>query len=67
MYCGGAMRRGSAPFHLDRDDVHIILDDVPAWICSQCGQPLFDEKQVAEIQKLVEFVDQRAEKLHRTA
>ncbi len=67
MYCAGEMQRGSAPFHLDRDDVHIILDDVPVWICSQCGEPMFEEEQVTEIQKLVQFVDERAEKLHRSA
>lgn len=65
--CGGEMHQGSAPFHLDREDVHIILDDVPAWVCSQCGQPMFEEEQVSEIQKLIEFVDERAEKLHSTA
>ncbi len=67
MSCGGEMLRGSAPFHVDRDDTHIILDDVPAWICSQCGQPMFEEEQVSEIQKLIKFVDERAQKLHRSA
>lgn len=67
MYCGGEMHRGTAPFHLDRDDVHIILDHVPAWICSHGGERMFEEAQVSEIQKLIDFVDKRSEKLHRSA
>ena len=34
MYCQGEMVHGSAPFHIDRKDVHISLDKVLAWVCT---------------------------------
>ncbi len=34
MYCQAEMMRGRAPFHIDRKDVHIGLDKVPAWVCT---------------------------------
>ena len=67
MHCGGEMTRGTAPYHLDRHHVHIILDEVPAWVCSQCGEVFFEETEVAEIQTLIRMVDTQAEKLQHTA
>ena len=57
MYCQGAMTKGTAPFHIDRRGVHITLDAVPAWVCSQCGEPYFEEQEVNVIQDLIESVD----------
>jgi len=39
--------------------VILIIDDVPAWVCEQCGEPLFDEKTVDAIQELLQGVDTR--------
>ncbi len=36
--------------------------DVPAWVCEQCGEPLFDEKTVDAIQEVLQGVDARLEK-----
>ena len=30
MYCQGEMVRTTAPYHIDRNDVHVILDHVQA-------------------------------------
>lgn len=63
MYCQGEMERGCAPFHIDRKDVHISLDKVAAWVCSQCGEAYFDESAVDAIQKIIGTVDDEAKKL----
>ena len=67
MYCQGEMARGSAPFHIDRKDVHISLDKVPAWVCAQCGEAYFDEAEVDAMQKIMRAVDEQAGKLAHTA
>ena len=67
MYCDGDMVRKTAPYHVDRNDVHVILDHVPAWVCTQCGEILFEEREVAEIQKLTRVVDEQATKLSHSA
>lgn len=50
------MTRGKAPFHIDRCGVHITLDDVPAWVCKQCGEPYFEAQKVDLIQDLIDCV-----------
>lgn len=46
IHCQGTPKRGKAPIHIDRDDCHITIDSVPAWVCEQCGEPLFEEREV---------------------
>ena len=57
------MQRSTAPLHVDRKGCHVLLDAVPAWVCSQCGEPYFEETEVDAIQELVATVEQRAEAL----
>lgn len=63
MYCQGRMERGTAPFHIDRKDYHLLFDRVPAWVCSQCGEVYFEETEVDSIQAAVRAVDEQVEKL----
>ncbi|TVR05947.1 MAG: type II toxin-antitoxin system MqsA family antitoxin [Spirochaetaceae bacterium] len=63
MYCNGPLERSRVPYHIDREHVHVIIDEVPAWVCTQCGEAMFDEEAVDEIQQLVTAVDQRTERL----
>ena len=67
MYCQGEIARGSAPFHIDRKDVHISLDKVPAWVCPQCGEAYFEETEVNAMQEIIRAVDEQARKLAHTA
>ena len=66
MHCQGEMARGNAPFHIDRCDVHISLDRVPAWVCLQCGEAYFEEGEVDAMQAIVQAVDEQSGKLART-
>jgi len=43
------------------------MDDVPAWMCEQCGETLFDEETVDTIQETLRQVDARLGKLAATA
>ena len=67
MYCNGALEKSKVPYHIDRANVHVIIDEVPAWVCTQCDEIMFDEHAVDEIQQLVIAVDQRAERLRSIA
>ena len=67
MHCQAEMERGNAAFHVDRKDYHLTLDAVPAWVCSQCGESYFDEKEVDAIQDLVAALEAKAEALVPTA
>jgi len=39
------------------------LDNVPAWICSQCGEAYFEEAEVIAVQELIAAIDQKSQSL----
>jgi len=41
----------------------MIIDDVPAWVCEQCGEPLFEERAVAAVQGILREMDFRVTNL----
>jgi YgiT-type zinc finger domain-containing protein len=57
------MERGAAPFHVDRNRYHLVLDRIAAWICSKCGEVYFEETEVDSIQSIIQTVDAEVEKL----
>lgn len=67
IYCQGQMNRSAAPFHLDRKGVHLSLDDLPAWVCNQCGEAYFEEAEVDSIQAILREVEKNVPRLVKTA
>ena len=63
LHCRGAMRRSTAPFHVDRHGYHLALDAVPAWVCGQCGEPFFEERELDAIQGAVRALDEQTRQL----
>ncbi|MBI3666252.1 MAG: YgiT-type zinc finger protein [Acidobacteria bacterium] len=63
VHCQGRMKRGTAPFHIDRKGYHLLFDAIPAWVCTQCGEVYFEGSEVESIQKVVRSLDKQAEKL----
>lgn len=63
IHCQGQMRKGVAPFHVDRNGYHLVLDRIAAWICTQCGEIYFEETEVDAIQSIIQTVDSKVGKL----
>ncbi len=59
-HCQGVMKRGTAPLHIDRNGCHLVIDRVPAWVCEQCGEAYFEEREVAAIQELIKSVEEKS-------
>ena len=57
------MRRSTAPFNIDRNGYHVVFDSVPAWICRQCGEPYFEEREVDVIRRAILVLDERTRTL----
>ena len=57
------MKRAAAPFHIDRKSYHLSLDSVSAWVCRQCGEPYFEEREVKTIQRLLLQLDRQTANL----
>jgi YgiT-type zinc finger domain-containing protein len=60
-YCKGTLVRQRVSYAARRRGYHLIIDDVPAWVCEQCGEPMFDEETVDAIQEVLRGVDTRLE------
>lgn len=60
IHCQGEMKRRTAPLHIDRKSCHVTLDAVTAWVCEQCGEACFEEKEVDAIQDLLKSAEQKA-------
>ena len=63
IHCPAAMRRSTAPFNIDRNGYHVVFDSVPAWICSQCGESYFEEREVDMLQGAIRVLDERTRTL----
>lgn len=63
LHCKGTMVRSHAPFSLDRKGYHISWDTVPAWVCTQCGEPYFEAREVELIQKAVSALERESSTL----
>ena len=65
IHCRGRMNRSSAPFHINRKGYHLAINEVPAWICCQCGEPYFEEREVDAIQGAIRALDELTRQLGR--
>ena len=63
LYCKGNLTHKEISYTASRQGYHLIIDDVPAWVCEQCGEPLFDEQTVDVIQDMLRAVELRLKKL----
>ncbi|MFB3891612.1 MAG: YgiT-type zinc finger protein [Phycisphaerae bacterium] len=66
VYCQGQMKRRPVSMHVDRGSCHLTLDDVPAWVCQQCGEPYFEGTEVDAFQDLLKTIEKKS-KLLRSA
>lgn len=65
--CQSELKRGAATFTGSRNGYVIVLQDIPAWVCIQCDEPLFDPDAASGIQDVLRAVDERVEKLRDVA
>lgn len=67
IHCQGKLKRGTAPYHIDRYGYHLQMDQVPAWVCAQCGEVYFQEDAVDRIQEVVRSLDLQTAKIAKSA
>ncbi len=62
-HCKGKMIKGKSPFSADRKGYHISWESIPAWVCTQCGEALFEENEVNYIQNALQQIDKETKAL----
>lgn len=66
-FCGGDMKKGKNTYTLNGTGYHLLIDDVPAWICSQCHEVYFEENAVDMIQHMIKNLDVHVNKVREAA
>ena len=54
-------------FTRHRRGYHLVIDQVPAYLCTQCGEPYFEEEGVKVIQEMLKVIDKKSEELQTVA
>ena len=67
VHCQGELKRGTATFSDSRHGYVLVLNDLPAWVCEQCGEPLYETETVDGIQAALRALDERVTKLRPAA
>lgn len=51
--CGGSMKQGKTTFTVDFGEGVVVVRDVPATICNQCGMEWIDDKAAEQVEEIV--------------
>jgi YgiT-type zinc finger domain-containing protein len=57
------MERGRTTYTFNKSGYHLVLDDIPAWICTQCGEPYFEGQEVDAIQDVLKGLEVHVSKM----
>ncbi|MCL4431065.1 MAG: type II toxin-antitoxin system MqsA family antitoxin [Epsilonproteobacteria bacterium] len=52
--CQGFVVDGSATFTVDLGEGIVVVRDIPAQVCSQCGEEWLDDSTAAKLENIVE-------------
>ena len=66
-FCGGEMKKGKTTYTLNRAGYHLLIDDVPAWICGQCNEVCFEENIVEKVQEITTQLNTLVNKVRQNA
>jgi hypothetical protein len=42
---------------------HLFVKEIPAYVCSQCGEKYFDEKEVEAIQNMIKALEEKMQNI----
>lgn len=61
--CKGNLENKKVNYVVDLEDAIIIIKEVPAKVCTQCGEKYFDEETSKNIEKIVNQLKQVTKKV----
>lgn len=64
--CGGHKKPGTTTFTVDKEDTLVVIRNVPATICSLCGNAWFSDEVAASIETIVEEAKNRRRQVEVT-
>lgn len=59
LLCKGEMEKAMVNYTVDRKGYHLFIEKLPAYVCSQCGERFFEEKEVGAIQDMIRSLEEK--------
>jgi len=59
LLCKGEMEKSTVAYTVDRKGYHLFIERIPAYVCSQCGERYFEEKEVDAIQNMIKALEEK--------
>jgi len=63
LLCHGEMEKSTVSYTIDRKGYHLFVKQIPAYVCSQCGEKYFDEKEVEAIQNMINALEEKMQNI----
>ena len=62
LYCSGNLKKSKEVFHIDRNNIHLKIDQLDVYKCEICGEILVETHEVELIQKVLGQLDEALSK-----
>jgi YgiT-type zinc finger domain-containing protein len=53
------MEKTTVAYTVVRKGYHLFIEKIPAYVCSQCGERYFEEKEVEAIQNMIQALEEK--------
>lgn len=57
--CYGPLDRRPSVHSISRSRYHLMIYELPLWLCRQCGQAMYTEGQVDALDELIQQTDRQ--------
>lgn len=61
--CGGTVEQRRVRFHLETDKGLVLVDNVPAHVCTQCGERVFAMEVVHNLERMRDDIEHGRRKM----
>jgi YgiT-type zinc finger domain-containing protein len=59
LLCSGEMEKSTVSYTVDRKGYHLFIENIPAYVCSQCGEKYFEEKGTKAIRNMIKALEEK--------
>jgi YgiT-type zinc finger domain-containing protein len=63
LLCNGEMEKATVAYTIDRKGYHLFIEKIPAYVCSQCGEKYFEEKEVEAIHNMIKTLEEKLQEV----
>ncbi len=63
LLCNGEMEKSKVAYAIHKKGYHLFIEKIPAYVCSQCGEQYFEDKEVDAIQNMIKAFEEKLEEV----